>query len=94
MKERVNDKVTNPKIVKSKAATVVILLAKVSRSSEVGHGDGARHGGREKENQGPPMMLAGLISTASKAKKSERTLAETRLEMEVISQCGSGGFED
>ena len=40
------------------------------------------------------MLLAGLISTASKAKKSERTLAETRLEMEVISQCRSGGLED
>ena len=40
------------------------------------------------------MLLAGLISTASKAKKSESTLADTRLEMEVISQCGSGGLED
>ena len=41
----------------------------------------------------PPMLLAGLISTASKARKNERTLADTRLEMEVISQCGSGGLE-
>ena len=52
------------------------------------------HGGREKENQEPPMLLVGLISTGSKTKKSERTLVDTRLEMEVISQCGSGGLED
>ena len=39
--------------------------------------------------------VAGRIDfTASKAKKSERTLADTRLEMEIISQCGSGGLED
>ena len=94
LKERVNDKVTKPKVVKSKAATVVMSLAKVSRPSEVGQGDGAKHGGREKENQVPPMLLAGLVSTASKAKKSERTLADTKLEMGVISQCGSGGMED
>ena len=78
----------------SKATTLVMSLAKVSRPNEVGQGDGARHGGREKENQVLPMLLAGLISTASKAKKSERTLADTRLEMEVISQCGSGGLEE
>ena len=48
LKERVNDKVTNPRVVKSKAATVVMSLAKVSRPSEVGQGDGARHGGGEK----------------------------------------------
>ena len=94
LKERVNDKVTKPKVVKSKAATVVMSLAKVSRPSEVGQGDGAKHGGKEKENQVPPMLLAGLVSTASKAKKSERTLADTKLEMGVISQCGSGGMED
>ena len=94
LKERVNDKVTNPKVVKSKAATVVISLAKVYRPSEFGQGGGVRRGGRENENQVPPMLLAGLISTASKAKKSERTLADTRLEMEVISQCGSGGLEE
>ena len=52
------------------------------------------HGGREKENQVPPMLRARLISRTSKKKKSEKTLAHTRLEMEVISQCGSGGLED
>ena len=40
------------------------------------------------------MLLAGLISTPSKAEKSKRTLADTRMELEVISQCGSGGLED
>ena len=40
------------------------------------------------------MLLAGLISTASISKKSQRTLAGTRLEMEVIIQFGSGGLDD
>ena len=73
LKERVKDKVTKPKVVKSKAATVVMSPAILPCPSEVGQGDGARHGGREKENQVPPMLLTGLISTASKEKKSERT---------------------
>ena len=94
LKKRVNDKVTNPKVVKSKPATMVVSLAKVSRPKEVGQGDGASHGGRKKENQVQPMLLVGLISTAAKAKKSEWTLADTRLEMKIISQCGSGGLED
>ena len=67
-------------------------LVKVSRPNEAGQGD--VQGGREKENQVPPMLLAGFISTASKVKRSERTLADTRLEMEVIRQCGSGGLDD
>ena len=93
LKERVNDKVTNPKIVNSKTTTVVMSLAKVSRPNETGQGDA--QGGREKENQVPPMLLAGLISsTAPKVKRNERTLADIRLEMEVISQCRSGGFDD
>ena len=41
-----------------------------------------------------PMLLAELISTASKVRRNERTLADTRLEMEVISQCGYGGLDD
>ena len=90
LKEKVNDKLINPKVVRSKAATVVRSLAKVSRPSKVGQGDGERHGGREKENHVTPMLLAELISTASKAKKQN----DTRLKMEVISQCGSGGLED
>ena len=40
------------------------------------------------------MLLAGLISTASKSKKSAQNLADTKLETEVISQCGSGGLDD
>ena len=40
------------------------------------------------------MLLTRLISTASRVKRNERTLADTRLEMEVISQCGSGGLDD
>ena len=60
----------------------------------VGQEDGTRQDGRNKENQGPPVLLAGLISsTASKAKKSEKTLADTILEMEVISQCELGWLQ-
>ena len=94
LKERVNDKVTNPKVVKSKAVTVAMSLAKVSRSSKIGQGDGEKNGDREKENQVPPMLLAGLISTASKAKKSESSLADIRLEVEVNNRCRSSGLED
>ena len=94
LKERVNDKVTNPKVVKSKATTVVMSLAKVSGPKQAGQGDGVAQGGREKENQVPPMLLAGLISTASEVKRNQRSLVDTILEMEVISQCGSGGLDD
>ena len=84
----------NQKVVKSKANAVVASLAKVARPSESGQGDGAALAGVEKENLSPPMLLAGLTSTATRSKKSARTLADTRLEMEVISQCGSGGLDD
>ena len=40
------------------------------------------------------MLLAGLTITATKSRKNVRTLADTKLEMEVISQCGSGGLDD
>ena len=40
------------------------------------------------------MLLAGLISTASQSRKSVRTLTDTKLEMEVTSQCGSVGLDD
>ena len=40
------------------------------------------------------MLLAGLTVTATRSKKTARTLADTKLEMEIISQCGSGGLED
>ena len=92
LKERVNDKVNKPKVVKATITTAVKWLAKLSRPNEAGQGDA--QGGRENENQVPPMLLAGLISTASKVKRNERTLADSRLEMEVIGQCGSGGLDD
>ena len=82
-----NDKSTNPKVVKSKAATVVMSLAKLSRLREVGQGGGAIHGGRETENQVPPMLLAGLISTASKAKQSESWKGSSTWSSIVASQC-------
>ena len=40
------------------------------------------------------MLLAGLTTTAKRSKKNAWTLADTKLEMEVISQCGSGGLDD
>ena len=89
-----NDKVTKPKVVKSKAATVMMSLAKVFRPNEFGQRQGAIHGDREKENQVPPMFLAVLLHMASKAKQNERTLADTRLEMYVTSQCRTGGLDD
>ena len=48
---------------------MVMSLAKVSRPSEVGQGDSAMDGGREKENQVPPMLLAGLISRLQKQRR-------------------------
>ena len=47
---RVYDKVVNPKVVKSKAAAVLMSLTKVPRPNENGQGAGATNGGREKEN--------------------------------------------
>ena len=58
LKNRVNDTVTNSKAVKSKVATLVMSLAKVSRPNEVGQGDSVMHEGTEKKNQVPPMLLA------------------------------------
>ena len=77
----------NQKVVRSKASTVVASLAGVAHSSENGQGDGAMLAGGEKENLIPPMILAGLTTTATRSKKHARTLADTKLEMEVISQC-------
>ena len=84
----------NQKVVRSKASTVVASLAGVAHSSESGQGDDATLAGGERENLIPPMLLAGLTTTATKSKKNARTLADTKLEMEVISQCGSGGLDD
>ena len=84
----------NPRVVKSKASAVVASLTSAGRSGESGQGDGATPTGGEKENLIPPMLLAGLTTTAVRSKKTARTLADTKLEMEIISQCGSGGLED
>ena len=40
------------------------------------------------------MLLEGLTITATKSKKTARTLEDTKLEMEIISQCGSGDIDD
>ena len=89
LKFKVNDKVTNSKVVKSKATAVVMSLAKVSRLAESGQGDGAMNSGGEKETQMPLILLARLTSTISKSRKKERTLTDTKLELDVISKCGS-----
>ena len=94
LKGKTGSRAVNQKVVKSKASTVVASLARVARSGESGQGDGATLAGGEKENLIPPMLLAGLTTSATKSKKNARTLADTKLEMEVISQCGSGGLGD
>ena len=94
LKGRIGSKSVNQKAVKSKASAIVASLAKVARPSESGQGDGAALAKGEKENLIPPMLLGSLTSTATRSKKSERTLADTKPEMEVISQCGSGGLDD
>ena len=94
LKRRTESKIVNQRVVKSKANAVVGSLAKVACLSESGQGDGAALAGGEKENLIPPMRLAGLTSTATRSKKKARTLADTKLEMEVISQRGSTGLGD
>ena len=85
----------NQRVVKSKASAVVASLTSAGHSGESGQGDGATLTGGEKENLIPPMLLAGLTkSKKTKSKKTARTLADTKLEMEIISQCGSGRLED
>ena len=84
----------NQRVKNSKTNVVVTSLAKVSRPYDNGQVDRAALGGEEKENLIPTMLLAGLISTASKSRKSVRTLADTKLEMEVISQRGFGELDD
>ena len=69
-------------------------LAKVSRPAENGQGNRVVPNGGEKENLIPPLWLVGSISTALKLKKSKRTLADAKLEVKVISQCGSLGLDD
>ena len=91
---KTGSKSVNQKVVKLKASAVVASLARAARPSESGQGDGATLAGGEKENLIPPMLLAGLTTTATRSKKNARTLADTKLEKEVISQCGSGGLDD
>ena len=81
-------------MVNSKANTVVASLTSAGRSGESGQGDGATPVVGEKENLIPSLLLAGLTTTAVKSKKTARTLADTKLEMEIIIQGGSGGLED
>ena len=94
LKRKTVSRAVNQKVVRSKASTVVASLAGVAHSSESGQVDGAMLAGGEKENLIPPMLLAGLTTTATRSKKNARTLADTKLEMEVISHCGSGGLDD
>ena len=94
LKGKTGSRAVNQKVVKSKASTVVASLAGAARSGESGQGDGATLAGGEKECLIPPMLLAGLTTTASRSKKNALTLADTKLEMEVISQCGSGRLDD
>ena len=94
LKGKTGSRAGNQRVVKSKASTVVASLTSAGRSGESGQGDDATLAGGEKENLIPPMLLAGLTTTATKSKKTTRTLADTKLEMEIISQCGSGGLDD
>ena len=94
LKVKTGSRAGHPRVVKSKASAVVASLTSAGRSGESGQGDGATLTGGEKENLIPPMLLAGLTTTAIKSKKTARTLADTKLEMETISQCGSGGLKD
>ena len=69
LKGKTGSRAVNRKVVRSKASTVVASLAGVAHLSESGQGDGAMPAGGEKENLIPPMLLAGLTTTASRSKK-------------------------
>ena len=81
LKGKTGSRAVNPRVVKSKASAVVASLTSAGRSGESGQGDGATLTGGEKENLIPPMLLAGLTTTAVRSKKTARTLADTKLEM-------------
>ena len=85
LKGKSGSRVVNQRVVKSKANAVVTSLISVGRSGESGQGDGATPAGGEKENLIPPILLAGLTITATRSKKTARTLADTKLEMEILS---------
>ena len=93
-KGKTGSRAVNQRVVRSKANTVVASLTSAGRSGEIGQGDGTTPVGGEKENLIPSMLLAGLTITATRSKKTARTLEDTKLEMEIISQCGSGGLVD
>ena len=78
LKGRTGSKTVNQKVVKSKANAVVASFPKVARPSESGQGDGAALAGGEKENLIPPMLFAGLTSTATRSNRNARTLADTK----------------
>ena len=82
LKSKVGSTTVNSRMIKSKTNAAVTSLAKVSHPNENGQGYRAAPSGGEKENLIPPMLLAGLISTASKSRKSVQTLLDTKLEME------------
>ena len=42
----------------------------------------------------PPILMAGIKSTGSKSKRSDRTLTGATLEMEILSQCGESTMKD
>ena len=70
LKGKTGSRAVNQKVVRSKASTVVASLAGVAHLSESGQGDSAMLAGGEKENMIPPMLLAGLTTTATRSKKS------------------------
>ena len=71
----------NFKLIRSKASAAVMSLAKVSRPFANGQGDRAVPNGGEKEKLIPRMVLAGLLSTAWKFRKTERTIMDTKIEV-------------
>ena len=94
LKGKTGSRAVNQRVVKSKTSAVVASWTSAGRSGESGQGNGATLTGGEKENLIHPLLLAGLTTTATKSKKTARTLADTKLEMEIISQSGSGGLDD
>ena len=64
LKGKTGSRAMNPRVVKSRASAVVTSLTSAGRSGESGQGDSATLTGGEKENLIPPMLLAGLTTTA------------------------------
>ena len=77
LKGKTGSRAVNPRVVKSKASAVVASLTSAGRSGESGQGDGAKLTGGEKENLIPPMLLAGLTTTAVRSKKTARSHTTT-----------------